>query len=184
MASSKLIDGMTEEEFGALVRANYEKARPFVYMSDSDSYYSEIDYGLRTPESPPFCPKPPQSAAKSSGSKSTTPTGSKDQPHRVKKHKSASTRYPLTRSRPCDHAWLDYRRKNFVNYKPFLGKLIQCSFNTYMRDHDPERQQELWGHLTPAQRRERQYRKDMADLGSGSYIILPDDTVKFFTPVK
>ena len=155
-----------EEEFRALVRANYEKAQPFVYMSDSESLYeSEVDNGLKTPKSLPSSPKPQPSSTRLSTPKPTAPTGSK-QSHRVEKHKLASRCYPRTRSRPCDHVWLDHRKKNVVNYKPFLGKLIQCSFNTYTREYDPERQDELWGHLTLAQRRERQLRKDMAERSS------------------
>lgn len=182
MASSRLIDGMTEEEFGALVAANYKNARPFVYMSDSESpYESEVDNGLKTPESIPPRPKPQPSSMGLSTSKPNSPTDSK-QPHRVEKHKLASRRYPRTRSRPCDHVWLDHRKKNAVNYKPFLGKLIRCSFSTYTREYDPERQDELWGHLTLAQRRERQFRKDMDARGSASYIILPGDKLKIFPP--
>ena len=182
MPFSKLMDSKTEEEFRALVRANYEKARPFVHMSDSESpYESEVDNGLKTPESLPSSPKPQPSSTRLSTPKPTAPTSSK-QSYRVEKHKLASRRYPVTRSRPCNHAWLDYRKKNFVNYKPFLGKLIQCSFRTYTREYDPERQDELWGHLTPAQRRERQFRKDMDARGSASYIILPGDKLKIFSP--
>ncbi len=183
MAFSKLIDGMTEEEFGALVEANYEKARPFVYMSDSESpYESEVDNGLKTPESLPSSPKSQPSSTRLSTSTTNAPTDSK-QSHRVEKHKLALRRYPRTRSRPCDHVWLDHRKKNVVNYKPFLGKLIRCSFNTYTREYDPERQDDLWGHLTLAQRRERQFRKDMAARGSASYIILPGDKLKIFSPL-
>ena len=183
MPFSKLMDSRTEEEFGALVAANYEKARPFVYMSDSESpYESEVDNGLRTPESRPSSPKLRAPSTNSTTPKLTAPTSSKQQPHRVEKHKLASRRYPRTRSRPCDHVWLDHHKKNIVNYKPFFGKLIRCSFSTYAREYDPERQDELWGHLTPAQRRERQFRKDMDARGSASYIILPGDKLKIFSP--
>lgn len=86
MAFSKLIDGMTEEEFGALVEANYEKARPFVYMSDSESpYESEVDNGLKTPESLPSSPESQPSSTRLSTSTTNAPTDSK-QSHRVEKH--------------------------------------------------------------------------------------------------
>ena len=183
MASPGKINGMTKDELRAIFRGNAQKARPFVYMSDSDdSYESEINNGLRTPESLLFSPQPQHSSAEPLIPKADASKSSSGQSHRVQKHKSASTRYPRTRSRLCDHVWLDNRRKNFVNYKPWLGKLIQCSFNTYTREHDPERQKELWGHLTPAQRRDREFRKERASRTCASYIELPDGTLKILEP--
>ena len=182
MASAQKINGRTEEELRALFRANAQKAREFVYMSDSDPYESEVDYGFRTPESLTFSPQPQLSLADTSPSKPTSQTSTKGCPNGVRKPKWASGRYPRTRSQPCDHVWLDSRRKNFVNYKPYLGSLIRCSINTYMREHDPENQHELWGHLTPAQRREREYRKWRAGRPCPSYTILPDGTFKTLPP--
>ena len=182
MALSKLIDGMTEEEFGALVEANYKKARPFVHMSDSDfPYESELDNGLKTPKSLMSSPQSRSSSPRLSTPGPNTLTNLK-QPHRVEKHKLASKRYPRTRSQPCDHVWLDHRKKNVVNYKPFLGTLVRCSFDTYTREYDPERQNEIWGYLTPAQRTERQLREYMATRDSASYTILPGDKLIFSPP--
>ena len=165
---------MTENELRAIFRANAAKARPFVYMSDSDnSYEDECDHGLKTPPPEPISTRRPRRPRRSQSPSETKVEHEKNQISRVTKQKASkkSPRYPFTRSRGCERISLDLRRKGFLNYRPGT-KTVQVSFRTYMRDHDPDR----WSHLTPEEHRERNFNIWRRRTPAASYRILPDGT--------